>query len=59
MQEEKGSTEDEVIGWHHRLDVCEFEQALAVDNGQGSLAVGNGQEAAVHGVTNSRTQLSN
>ena len=38
MQEEKGSTEDEVIGWHHRLDVCEFEQASGVDDGQGSLA---------------------
>ena len=38
MQEEKGSTEDEVIGWHHRLDVCEFEQASGVDDRQGSLA---------------------
>ena len=24
-QEEKGMTEDEVTGWHHRLDGCEFE----------------------------------
>ena len=24
-QEEKGTTEDEVAGWHHRLDGCEFE----------------------------------
>ena len=24
-QEEKGTTEDEMAGWHHRLDVCEFE----------------------------------
>ena len=27
-QEEKGTTEDEMIGWHHRLDGHEFEQAL-------------------------------
>ena len=24
-QEEKGTTEDEMAGWHHRLDACEFE----------------------------------
>ena len=24
-QEEKGTTEDEIAGWHHRLDGCEFE----------------------------------
>ena len=24
-QEEKGTTEDEMTGWHHRLDGCEFE----------------------------------
>ena len=24
-QEEKGTTEDEMVGWHHRLDGCEFE----------------------------------
>ena len=24
-QEEKGTTEDEIVGWHHRLDGCEFE----------------------------------
>ena len=35
-QEEKGMTEDE-IGWHHRLDGHEFEQALGVGDGQGSL----------------------
>ena len=38
MQEEKGMTEDEMVGWHHRLNGCEFEQALGVDDGQGSLA---------------------
>ena len=27
-----------MIGWHHRLDGCEFEQALEADEGQGSLA---------------------
>ena len=27
-QEEKGTTEDEMVGWHHRLNGHEFEQAL-------------------------------
>ena len=30
-------TEDEMVGWHHRLDGHEFEQALRVGEGQGSL----------------------
>ena len=34
----EGTTEDEMVGWHHRLDGCEFEQALGVGDGQGSLA---------------------
>ena len=38
-QEEKGVTEDEMVGWHHWLDGHEFEQALGVGEGQGSLAV--------------------
>ena len=37
-QEEKGTTEDEMIGWHHQLDGHEFEQASGVGDGQGSLA---------------------
>ena len=36
-QEEKGTTEDEMAGWHHRLDGREFEQALGVGDGQGGL----------------------
>ena len=36
-QEEKGTTEDEMVGWHHRLDGHEFEQALGVGDGQGGL----------------------
>ena len=35
-QEEKG-TEDEMVGWHHRLDGHDFEQASGVNDGQGSL----------------------
>ena len=31
-------TEDEMVGWHHRLDGHEFEQALGVGDRQGSLA---------------------
>ena len=36
-QEEKGTTEDEMVGWHHWLNGHEFEQALGVGEGQGSL----------------------
>ena len=44
-------TEDEMVGWHYRLDGHEFEQAARVGDGQGSL------HAAVHGVTKSQTCL--
>ena len=37
-QEEKGTTEDEMIEWHHWLKGHEFEQALGDGEGQGSLA---------------------
>ena len=37
-QEEKGMTEDEMVGWHHQLYGRGFEQAPGVGNGQGSLA---------------------
>ena len=37
-QEEKGMTEDQIVGWHHRLDGHELEQALGVGEWQGSLA---------------------
>ena len=37
-REEKGTTEDKMVGWHHRLDGHEFEQALGVGDGLGSLA---------------------
>ena len=43
-QEEKGTKEDEMVGWHHWLNGDEFEQALG--------------DAAVHGVAKSHTQLS-
>ena len=36
-QEEKGTTEDEMAGWHHQLDGHEFEPALGVSDGQGGL----------------------
>ena len=36
-QEGKGTTEDEMVGWHHRLNGREFEQALGVCDRQGSL----------------------
>ena len=37
-QEEKGTTEDEMVGWHQRLNGHEFEQAPGDGEGQGSLA---------------------
>ena len=37
-KQEKGETEDEMVGWHHHLNGHEFEQALGVGNGQRSLA---------------------
>ena len=51
--QEKGLTEDEMVGWHHWLDGHEFEQALGDSEKHGSL------HAAVHGVVaKSQTQLS-
>ena len=47
-QEEKGMTENEMIGWLHLLNGYEFEQTLR----------DSGQESLVHGVTKSWTQLS-
>ena len=41
-----------MVGWHHRLDGQESEQTLGVGDGRGGL------HAAVHGVTKSRTRLS-
>ena len=41
-------TEDEMVGWHYQLDEYEFEQALGVDDGQGSLA------CSVHAVAKSQ-----
>ena len=50
-QEEKGSTEDEMVGWHHPLNGQEFEQTL-IERGQRSLV------CCSYGVTKSWTQLS-
>ena len=37
MQEEKGTTEDKMVGWHHQLNGHELEQALGDGEGQESL----------------------
>ena len=42
-------TEDEMVGWHHRLNGHEFEQILEHSEEQGNLV------SAVHGVTKSQT----
>ena len=45
-------TEDEMVGWHHRLSGHELEHAPGVGDGQGGLC------AAVHEIAKSRTRLS-
>ena len=52
-KEEKGTTEDEMVGWHHRHNGHGFGWTPGVDDGQG------GWHAAVHGVVKSWTRLSN
>ena len=37
-QEEKGTTEDKMVGWHHQFNGHEFEQTSGDADGQGSLA---------------------
>ena len=37
VQEEKGTTEDKMVGWYHQLDGHKFEQAPGAGDGQGSL----------------------
>ena len=37
-QEEKGTTQDEMVGWHHQLNGHEFEETPGVGDGQGGLA---------------------
>ena len=46
-------TEDEMVGWHHRLNGHGFGWTVGVGDGQGGLA------AALHGVANCQTRLSN
>ena len=54
-QEEKGTTEDEMAGWHHQLNGREFEWTLVDGDGQR----GEAWRAAIHGVTKSQTWLNN
>ena len=48
-QEEKGTTEDEMAGWHHRLDGCEFGKLreLVMDR--------EAWRAVIHGVAKNQT----
>ena len=52
-QEEKGTTEDEMAGWHHQPDGREFDELLELVVDREAWC------AAIHGVTKSRTRLSN
>ena len=38
IESRRRGRQDEVVGWHHRLDGHEFKQVLEVGDGQGSLA---------------------
>ena len=58
MQEEKGTTEDEMVGWHHRLDGHEFEQTPGDSEGQGSLGCRSPQDCQ-RSDTNMTERLSN
>ena len=53
-QEEKGMTEDEMAGWYHWLDAHEFGWTLGAGDGDREA-----WRAVIHGVTKSRTWLSN
>ena len=52
-QEEKGTTEDEMVGWHHWLNGYEFERTLDIGKDGESWCT------TVHGAANSQTGLSN
>ena len=41
MREEKGTTEDEMVGWHHHLNGHELEEAHRDGEGQRGLPYGN------------------
>ena len=56
-QEEKGMTEDEMAGWHHRLHGHEFEWTLGVDDGHGGLVCCNSWGRKELDMTNDWTEL--
>ena len=56
-QEEKGTTEDEMVGWHHRLDGHGFEWTLGVGDGQGDLVCCNSWVTKCQTQQNNSTEL--
>ena len=56
-QEEKGTTEDEMAGWHHWLDGCEFEWTPGDGDGQGGLARCNSWGHKASDMTEQLTEL--
>ena len=57
MKEGEGMTEDEIVGWHHRLDGHEFEQAPGVGDGQGSVLQSMGLQRVGHDCATELTEL--
>ena len=61
-QEEKGMTEDEIVGWHHWLNGYEFEQTPGDGEGQGSLAWyspwGHKESDMTKQLNNNKTEMS-
>ena len=41
-------TEDEIVGWHHQLNGCEFEQASGAGDGQEGLVQSMGSQSVGH-----------
>ena len=58
-QEEKGATEDKMVGWHHWLNGHEFEQAPGDGKGQGNLVCfqSMGSQRIRHNLANEQQQV--
>ena len=57
-QEEKGTTEDEMAGWHHQLDGITDLMDVSLSNFRELVMDREAWRASIHGVAKSRTRLS-